>query len=298
VFDYSRHGVGKTTTSQIFFSGSTSRVNVFMQRRRTGLLALFRDWLIMTRKHGVRQSGYRTASGEIYEFFTDDTSGQIELRQEFDNFSDFLTLCSTDPSAAAETLVPFGLGRAGNSDLVARFGREVRRLQLDLSHERERRILIIRHNLEEELVEEGIELRAVPSAQIHALIDQLVPGASASSSFALLAGPQIPHAINYALNINQQVINAVESTIIQNVQGTIHLGPQAKEFLALIERFGGEDTTLLEAAVHQLEDKDAPQGKRSAANQRLKNFLSRIAGSLQDVSLELLEKYLEKKMGM
>jgi hypothetical protein len=103
------------------------------------------------------------------------------------------------------------------------------------------------------------------------------------------------NSYHFALNINNQVINAMESVIIQNVQGTVHLGDEAKELLALIERFGGNDVPLLEAAVHQLEDKDAPPVDRSAAKRRLKKFLSQGAGALHDVSLDLLEKYLEKR---
>jgi hypothetical protein len=263
------------------------------------LLSLFRDWLITTRRQGVRQSGYRTASGDMYEFFTDTSMDQMELRKEFDSFSDFLALCSTDPSAAADILIPLGVGRANGADIVARFGREVRRLQLDLAHERERRILTIRHSLEEDLVNKGVELEAVPRAQINSLIDRLVPGSSATASLALLAGPQFPNATTHiAFNINQQIVNAVEGAVIQNVRGTVHLGSEAKEVLALIERFGGKDAPLLEAAVHQLEDKDAPAGDRSAAKRRLKGFLSQVGGPLQDVALDLLQKYLEKKIGV
>jgi transcriptional regulator with XRE-family HTH domain len=260
------------------------------------LLSLFRDWLMTTRGHGVRQAGYRTPSGQMYEFFADRSINKEDLREEFDNFSNFLTLCSADPSAAAETI---GLGRVASTDFVARFGRKVRRLQIDLAHERERRILTIRHNLEEELVDSGVELGAVPSTQLNALIEKLVPGPSASNSVALLAAPEsVQSAAPLVLNINQQYIRAVESSIIQNIQGIVHLSPNAKEFLALIDRFGGKEVPLLRAAVHELEDPDARPTDRSAAKRRLKKFLSHVAGLAHDVSLDLLEKYLESKMGM
>lgn len=263
------------------------------------LLSLFRDWLMTARGHGVRQAGYRTPSGQMYEFFAGGSTVKGDLREEFDNFSNFLNLCSADPSVAADMLSPMGLGRAASTDFVARFGREVRRLQIDLAHERERRILTIRHSLEEELVDSGVELRAVPSTQLNALIERLVPGPSASDSLALLAAPQsAPTIPPLALNINHQYINAIESTIIQNVQGIVHLGPEAKEFLALIDRFGGEEVPLLKTAVHELEDPDARPTDRSAAKRRLRNFLSQVTGIVHDVSLDLLEKYLESKIGI
>ena len=69
------------------------------------LLSLFREWLITTRGYGVRQSGYHTASGEMYEFFVDGSVAQTDLSEEFDNFSDFLTLCSEDAPAAAHDII-------------------------------------------------------------------------------------------------------------------------------------------------------------------------------------------------
>ena len=57
------------------------------------LLSLFHDWLIATRGHGIRQSGYRTATGEMYEFFADASVIQTNLREEFDGFSNFLEAC-------------------------------------------------------------------------------------------------------------------------------------------------------------------------------------------------------------
>ena len=89
-------------------------------------LSLFRDWFTTIRGHGVRQAGYRTTSGQMYEFFADVSKVKTDLHDEFNNFSNFLTLCSTDPSAAADMLYPMGIGRAASADFIARFSREVR----------------------------------------------------------------------------------------------------------------------------------------------------------------------------
>jgi len=264
------------------------------------LLSLFRDWLIATRGHGIRQSGYSTASGKMYEFFTDTSAVQAaDLGEELDGFANFLALSTEDPSAAIDLLAAMGLGRRSSSDLVAWFGKEVRRLQLDLRHERERRVLNIRHDLEEQLVTNGVALREIPTAQINAMLDRLVPGPSAPASLALLATPwSVQPAASLTVNINPQITNAMQSTIIQNVQGTVHLGVQAKELLALIERFGGNETATLESALHELEDTDAPAAAKSAARRRLQKFLSRLTGPVRDVAIDLFEKYLESKLGL
>jgi hypothetical protein len=262
------------------------------------LLSLFRDWFMTVRGPGIRQAGYRTASGQMYEFFADASVSKVELREEFNSFSSFLTLCSADPSVAADMLVQTGLKHDVSADFVTRFVREVCRLQIDLTHERERRILTIRHSLEEQLFNHGVELQATLSAQLNALIETLVPGPFASDSLMLLTDPQSARTLPpVTVNISQQFINAMESSIIQNVQGTVHLEPKAKELLALIGRFGGQEAPLLEAAVHELEDADARPADRSAAKRLLKKFIGQIAGTVHDVGLDLLEKYLESKVG-
>jgi hypothetical protein len=96
------------------------------------------------------------------------------------------------------------------------------------------------------------------------------------------------------VNINPQIIKAMESTIIQNVQGVVNLGPRARELLALVNRFGGQETSVLQSAVYELEDTDAPPEARSAAKRRLKQFL----GTVRDIGVDLLEKYLEHKAGL
>ena len=263
------------------------------------VLSLFREWLITTGVPGLRQTGYRTASGEMYEFFADAPLAQSDLGEQFGDFSKFLTLCASDPSSAVKILSQRGIGLVQSSNLVTRFGRDVRRLQIDLRHERERRILIIRHSLEEELLDEGVDLAETQSSQLNALLERLVPGASAPASVALLMAPQAHQpAAPVTVNINPQIISAAKSTIIQNVHGTVNLGPQAKELLALIERFGGPDAVNLESAVYELEDAAAPPTARAKAKDRLTRFLRQFATTAKDVGVEVLEKYIEQKMGL
>jgi chromosomal replication initiator protein len=263
------------------------------------LLALFRDWLVAIRGHGVRQSGYRTASGEMYEFFADASIVGTDLQGQFDTFSSFLTLCADNPSAAVDLLAGMNLGRVASSDLVSRFTREGRRLQVDLHHERERRLLFLRQSLEQELVENGVDLRQLPGTELGALFEKLVPGPSAPESLTLLAGPlHVVHTPPITVNISPQIVSTLESKIEQNVQGTVHLSPEAKEILSLIDRFAGDDVVDLRSAVHELEDEDARPADRSAARHRLQSFIRQLGGSFQEVGLGLVEKYLERRLGL
>jgi hypothetical protein len=267
------------------------------------ILSLFRDWLITVRRRRVRQSGYSTARGEVYEFFAEDAAERPEaepdVQEEFDSFSGFLWLCSKEPAAANELLTTAGVGRSSSTELVSKFGKEARRLQIDLRHERERRILTLRHSLEAELTDNGVDLADAPSNQISNLLDRFVPGASAPESLNILAVHAISRAAGeVTVNINPQIISAMESTIIQNIHGVVNLGPQAGDLLELINGFGGPEARALESAVYELEDTDAPSEARLAAKRRLKKFLGELAGTVRDVGIDLLQTYIEKKAGL
>lgn len=262
------------------------------------LLSLFREWLTTIRGRSIRQSGYRTGSGEMYEFFAGGSVPRADLREEFSNFSGFLALSIRDPAAAADLLVSTGFDRVPAADLAARFGRDVRRLQIDLRHERERRMLTIRHSLEEELTDNGINLPDMATSQISAVLESLVPGSSAPESLALLAAPWTQPPAEVTVNINPQIISAMESTIIQNVRGIVKFGPEVKEILALIDRIGNQDAAILQSAVYELEDAAAPPEARLAAKRRLRQFLGQLAGTARDVGIDLLGKYLESKAGL
>lgn len=262
------------------------------------LVSLFRDWVSGVRGRRIRQGGYQTRAGKVYEFFSEEGVDHIDLRQEFDYFSEFIKLCDSDPSRASEHLLKAGLlDRSASAELVARYGREGRRLRIDLRHERERRILSIRQSLESDLLDQGIDRLA--AAQISTLIEESIPGESAVTPLALLSPYEPPSKQPLILNVNQQIFfEAVKGNIVQNVQGTTNLNPTAKELLNLIDRYGGDQTTGLMSDVHELEDPDAPLANRSNAKRRLVKFVQRIGDSVQGVATELLARYLETRIGL
>ena len=261
------------------------------------LLSLFQDWLNRVGRHNVRQGGYRTPAGEVYEFFGDSALAGDELSREFDDFSDFLNLCIEDAMAAGVLLSQAGIDRTSASDMVMRYGKEVRRLHLDLRQQRESRMLAIRHALESELVEAGNE-SFVP--YIDDLIDNIVPGTRDINAMRLLTlAPPVPSSLAAAsVTINQQVINTVSGAVIQNIQGTVNLGPEAKELLRLAGQFGGQNAAALESAVHELEDQNARVSDRIGARSHLRAFLIQLGGKIEDTALAVLQNYVQSKIGL
>lgn len=265
------------------------------------LLGLFQNWLNETGRNAIRRDGYRTAAGEVYEFFGEQGSNTGELTEQFRQFSDFLGACLQRPAAAAAQLELAGAGPRAANQLVARYAKETRRLQLDLRQAREERILGLKHQFESELLDLPVQ-----GGEVEALLEDLIPQGSPDlhgvlespsvAAAAVLAGRRKSGGVH--LTINQQIVGRLVGNAVQDVQGTVNLSPEAKDLLALIEEYGGGKASDLESAVHELEDTDAPKRDRLAARQKLRRFLSTVATQASGMALTTLHKYLEQRLGI
>ncbi len=262
------------------------------------LLHLFHDWLTRVGRHSARQDGYSTAAGRVYEFFGDADLLPQEMSQRFSEFSNFLELCASKPDAAEDELSSKGLARASATDIVTRYGRSVRRINIDLRHERESRMLSIRHRFESELLDIA-EGGSITSAELDSFVNFLTPNPSTLNSIGVISPGSPPNVpMGATVNINQQIFQNLQGTVIQSVQGTVHLGAEAKELLQLIMSHGGSEAGALENAVHELEDPDARQTERLGAKAKLSAFLLRLRDTVEAAGLAALQKYLESKLGV
>lgn len=259
------------------------------------LISLFREWLNGVGKRGISEDSYQTAAGQVYEFFGNEALRYYEMAREFDMFSSFLEKCINDMGSAVEMLTNAGVKIKAAEKMVARYGKEMRRLQLDIRQERESRLLSIRHTLEAELLDCGTEVSR-PSEQVNAIIEYLIPNTPESTSKNLLCPSPPTSAMPLTLNVNQQFVNAAQSTVLQNIQGRVNLGLAAKELLRVIDRFAGVEAPALESAVQEFDDPDARPADRLYARQRLKTFLLQVGGKIEDTVFVVLQKYLETKM--
>jgi hypothetical protein len=250
------------------------------------ILLLFHEWLTKTHGPGIRRSTYSTVNGETVEFYVDPSTPPVDLRAELGTFTGFLGQCERDPETATDLLNAAGIAGTEAADLVAKFAKEARRLRIELRQEREKRVLILTHSIESELEDRGID---TGDLGLMTQIDQMVPGPSLSQPLGVLTVPGTVGQAPVTVNIQSMVMN--------NIQGNVTLVPRARELLELIQRSGGTDTADLESAFYEVEDADAPPEARNRAKRRLKAFLAQVAGTVRDVSVDVLEKYLESKMG-
>jgi hypothetical protein len=261
------------------------------------LLALFREWLTRVKKQRVRQDGYMTGSGQVYELFGEEPFTSVDLADQFTDFSRFLELCAEDPVEASRRLTEAGVPSAEADDLVTRYGKESQRLQLDLRHARESKLLSIRQRLESELIE-IVPLNAAEWNEIDRIVETQVPEAP-SLRMALSPGESlISEARPVSVTINQQIVQSVEGAVIQGVEGTVNLSSHSQQITTLVHEYGGNERAALESAIHEVEDPDARPADRLAAKQRLKGFLFKLGGKVEDAVIQALIRYLEGKSGM
>lgn len=261
------------------------------------LLQLFREYLGKVSGLKVRQEQYSTNSGVVYELVADKAIDPAAVAPEFENFANLLDLCAIDPERAVEVLMLRNIEEKAVYEIVERYSKEARRLLVDLKHERERRILSIRHRMESEFV----DIAGVNSQweELHKLVDAMVPkvgGVSVPVGLGILGLSS--NTSNVVMNINPQFINSVEGIVAREISGTILQTAEASQLLELIGRHGGENGAELKSSLYELEDSQAKLTSRLSAKHKLKAFLAKVADKSGDLAVGVLQSYLESKMGL
>lgn len=262
------------------------------------LLQLFRDYLGKVSGLRVRQDQYTTNQGVVYEFFGDHTLDPATLPKEFDEFSNLLDMCIDSPSEATQMLLDRNVNTRAVHEIVERYAKEAKRLHVDLKHERERRVLSIRHRMESELVDiAGIQ---IDWNELNSLVDLSVPqlgGVSSAIGFGA-PNPMPTSPGNVTINVRPQIISTVQGIVAQEVSGTQNFGVEANQLIELVKLYGGSRTAELTSAVYEIEDADANQADRLSARQKLKTFLYKTAGKIGDTAFGVLQSYIESKLGL
>lgn len=265
------------------------------------LLALFKDYLSKVAGLNVRLDQQSTSKGVIYAFhgaeMGADGKQRKELTKHFEEFTKLTDLCTTNPSAAEEFLKAAGANAREIAQIIARYSKEFRRLQLDLKHAREQKILSIRHRLESELVDvvEPTQQNLIEIAVNGLIPDVVTP--SASQALLLPFSQSAPvERQHITLNIKPQFIERIEGVVAQEVNGIAQLTNNDKALISLFDQYGGEKAAELTSALQELNDDSAPEPGRVTAKQRIKQFLIATADKIGDAAAGVLQTYVEKKL--
>jgi hypothetical protein len=176
-------------------------------------------------------------------------------------------------------------------DSSPKYARESKRLKRDLRAARDRKVLELRYQLEEELDEE------LPSSrELEAVIEALIPTVSGPETALTAPIRPAPVVVYNQPTINTQLMQKVQGPVLQSVYGDVQLGPGALELVALVRELGGDRAPELESAVHELEDDSASSDDRLRARQRLKGFLIGAGAKVGEAAIEVAKAWVESKV--
>ena len=264
-------------------------------------LQLFRDYLDRVEHLTVRLDHRRTNQGTIYEFHGEAPRKDVQLQNELGEFSQLMELCASNTAAAQAFLEARAIDHREVINIVNRYSKEAKRLQVDLKHEREKKVLAIRQRLESELVD--VSPTNEDWKAINSLVEAAVPLLMESSRFgalgkAFLLPTNTSAASSITINVRPQIIQSVSGIVAQEIYGDQHLTQEDQQLLTLIKEHGGAKSRELESAVHELGDDSAPQPDRLGAKQKIKKFLIEVGKRTTDVAVGVLQTYIEKKLGL
>ncbi len=261
------------------------------------LLGLFRDYLLSTGRKGVRLDQSKTDYGVSYEFHATEEGTSVSLEGEFQEFTRVLDLSLSDPSAAEAALRDKSVDAKEIEGIVARYAKEARRLHVDVKHDRERKILAIRQRMESELSE------VVPASSldlIQHLVDRVIPPTHLSSILGIDSRPLALASQNspITINLNPQIIHEMNGIVAREIRGEANVGPRGEELIALVEKYGRENSVELASAVHEISDPSIARAEKVTATNKIKAFLYRLAPEASKAGLNILQAYIQHKLGL
>lgn len=262
-------------------------------------LRLFHDYLSKVDQLSVRLDQKRTAHGTIYEFHGQPPSGEHDLSREFQDFSELMDTCALDVDAAAALISFKALDARKVTGLIKKYTKESRRLQLDIKHEAESKIISIRHRLESELID--LDPTAEDWETINSVVELVISAFSKGPlplPSQILGKSQYAQQITYNIqNIQPQFIKTVRGVVAQEVSGTQHFSSEHHEILKLIRDRAPANMQDLETAVYEIADESGKQADKLKASQKIKAFLIEAGKKTSDIAFAILQKYIESQLG-
>jgi hypothetical protein len=257
------------------------------------MLTLFKDFLVRVANADVRLESNRTLYGVTYAFFGEGVTPQ-QAAANFEEFTTLLNVAVSDaPAAEAILSERYALERGEIAAIITRYAKEARRLHVDIRHERQRKFLSIRQQLESELSD---VVPPLAMREIEGIVDltlpqslEVVPVGRRPVNLDLFDQPQSSFCFS------EQQRRRLDEIVIREVQGTIELLPEEQHFLAVIDTRGGEDARDLTTSLYQLRDPGTPDAERVTTAQRLRTFLLSIGDQTQ---FKVLHGYIERRLGL
>lgn len=229
----------------------------------------------------------RTDHGTVYIFrSTDNNVSTTDLDEAISRFESFMNLCQSDPQSAEITLVRAGIDRVSGSYLISKYAREYQRLTMDIRHEFEHKLLLLRQRFEGETFEfRGSSLLPFPQPE-------------QPSSLLSLSQNTGPVTISIGtISVNGSTNSS--AYIGHLINGNITYTQEDKKLIELFNEYADKITAIhLKSELEQLKDQTTPKETKSTARQKIVSFLyttaSTVGNKALETSIQVLIDYLAK----
>ncbi|MBD0401818.1 hypothetical protein [Flammeovirga sp. EKP202] len=255
-------------------------------------IVMFRDFASNVTDDDVKVVQNRTDRGITFSIYSASKKVNSDNIEElFNEFTKFLDLCVQDPKSAIEVLESTTqIPKESIPPLISKYSKEAKRLMVDMKHERERKLLLIKHELENDIseVEIGIDVAE--------LLNNNLPMLNTPSD--LLKNGN--YTQNQTVILNPQYINKVEGIVSREIHGNIDFTFEDKQLSEIIEKYAEDkaELALLKSSHNELKDKSLPKSTKTVAWQKLQKFLNKAGEKIGDVGVHLLKKYLEGQLDL
>ena len=234
-------------------------------------LNLFQEYITRIRGVNISFEQRRTDIGTIYVIqSTDKSVVKSEFPQYVAEFDMFLTDCDQDIEKARETLRNYCKSPIEVEQYIAKFQIRARRLKTDIRQEYERKMLLLRHELENAALEAQGTENIIPTFTV----------------------PALPENTSVVINAREVKMITVPGKLDKLILGDYTYNETDKQLLTYIENLSKENQDLI-TELRILKDEKASGDQKRSAWGKLKGFLSEHALDIGKLAFDLLSKYLE-----
>lgn len=231
-------------------------------------LQLFQDYITQLRGINISFEQRRTDIGTIYVIqSTDSDLVKSEFNQYVSDFDFFLTNCDRNIGEARETLISLNCSEEAVDYYLQKFQKGARRLRIDIRQEYERKMMQLRHSIENEALD-----------------------GQTSQEFQLPTQMMVPSIVVQNLNYLK-----AEGPQQQIIFGTYTYNKTDEQLLEYVRTLSDNQADL-ETELRILKDAKASSTERTSAFEKLKKFLSDHAGEIGSIAFKLLKSYLESML--
>jgi hypothetical protein len=252
-------------------------VKRYQSEQFNSFLHLLENYLRTVEKVSFTIDQRKTDHGLVYVFSSkSDITSADELNAAIARFQEFMDLCEQDTAKAKKILAAASISSAEAESILARYGRDYRRLKLDTKHEYEQKTLLLRQQLEADVLDAN---------SADALNGAL---ALPTSTLPSLVGNSGPISINVTNNA------VLTNNVVHLLNGDITFNEQDNRIISLIDQHSnGLDAATLKSALSELKDASSAPEAKKLAGQKVKGFLYKSASLVGEAAVRGLARYVE-----